>query len=172
MVLPVATRASTAEISSTLRVVSEASCRDTRRFASEFAPDPSIPGVDPARLLFDLQRELRRGVLHAVFGLSKDSNAFLIEQAAAAHGYHSVFRAEHRYTAQGLCHRLKGSRPALDALQSRLVRAREGWAGALPDPWDLLSEDAADTACRHITVSAARPADSGGYLVSWLLRRD
>ena len=105
------------------------------------------------------------------FGLSRDSQFFLIEQMASELGYRLGYQGRHDYRDGALRHRLNGARGVLDALAPQLRDAGAAWTAPLARALPALVSDRSRGAEVELKVAAPRPPDSGGYLVSWCLHR-
>ena len=168
--LPGAVGAAGFDRSNPVRVIAETACADARAFGGHFSLGKRTPSIDPRNFLFSLERELASERPTFVYGLTRESNRFLVEQCAGAYGYRRVYLGDHRYRKGGLLHCLEGGTTALDELARSFGRGPMRWTGILSQALPLLSR--ADPGTQRLEVFAAtrRPADSSGHLVSWLLR--
>jgi hypothetical protein len=149
-----------------LRVVSNGACGDTRRFVGHCA-QPPFTLVAPAQAVSELADD---SVQHA-FGLTPDSDYFVIAQMAAALGYRVGYHGVHDYRAAQLQHVLTGSPQLVDALAQTFDVAGTDWATHLASAVVAISHDSSRGARVTVCGGSPRPADSGGYLVSWSLHR-
>lgn len=167
--VPLAARASMLGQAPVVRVITESICTDTLSFARHFGIH-SKTTVDPAELLFDLEHEIKHSEVNLIFGLTRASTQFLIEQTAIPHGYQTTYRGEHRYAEEGLTHSLSGSRESIDILAERLSINSSPWTSALADTVGILDGSRAPAQHHELTLTSAIPHDSSRHLVSWLLR--
>ena len=149
-----------------LQVVVDGACSDARSFVEQCGVRPLI-GSDTAALLATLLRDETR----ACFGLTRDSQYFLIEQMAGACGYRHGYHGVHDYRDGGLRHHLHGARDRIDGLAQALRDAGQAWAVPLAAAMPALARDSTRDTRIATRGDASRPADSGGYLVSWCLHR-
>ncbi len=147
-------------------VVVDGRCGDARSFIDCCAMAP-LPASDTAAVLAALMRDSTR----TCCGLTRDSQYFLIEQMAGAHGFRVGYHGVHDYRDGSLRHQLSGAREPIDGLAHALRDAGPAWAVPLAAAMPALSHH--NTRDTHVEVlsDAPRPADSGGYLVSWCLNR-
>jgi len=149
-----------------LYVVVDGVCGDARRFAAQCAS--AMPAASDA---LTVVAALARDDARRCFGLSRDSHYFVIEQMAADLGYRPGYHGVHDYRADGLRHQLTGARAIVNPLAEALARAGAAWTGALADALPSLTDDRGRDTRVDSRSDSARPADSGGYLVSWCLHR-
>ena len=159
-VLPTLSWAAAPRCAAGLCVVVDGACGAARSFAGQCAVAPR-KGSDVSAVLTALMRDDSR----ACFGLTRDSQFFLIEQMAGAFGYRLGYHGVHDYRTGGLRHRLSGARKSVDRLAQALRVA--GAACTMP----ALSHHPTRDTRVEVRGDASRPADSGGYLVSWCLHR-
>lgn len=149
-----------------LCVIVDGACGDARSFAGRCGV-AAQNGSDYSAVLAILMRDNTR----TGFGLTRDSQFFLIEQMAGDFGYRLGYHGIHDYRDGGLRHRLTGARNRLSSLAPALRLAGAAWPAALATNMAALSDDTTRNARLEVQALAARPADSGGYLVSWCLHR-
>ncbi len=169
--LPRALGAVTLDPRDQVRVITETTCADVRAFGRHFSHSTRTPGIDPTDFLFSLERELAREGPAFVYGLTRESNRFLVEQCAGAYGYRRVYLGDHRYREGGLQHCLEGGATALDELKRGFAHSPKRWAEILSQALPLLSRPDSGTQRLDAFTASRRPVDSAGHLVSWLLRR-
>lgn len=143
--------------------ISDGACSAMRAFAR--ARGTPVYGVDAAH---------RGGAFaankaHYWCGLTRDSDYFILAQLAARHGYRSAYVGVHDYRDGTLHHRFRGAHHALVLLSAAITTAPAQWPQLLAHAVPLLV--AGETSDQQIELRSAltRPADSGGYLVSWCL---
>jgi hypothetical protein len=149
----------------TIRTLVDPTCSDARAFARAHGTTAST-----------LDRVYHDGAFVAAhaqcwFGLTRDSDYFIMTQRAAEHGYRAGYVGVHDYRDGSLRHTLRGARQLLVLLGAAITAAPARWPQILAHALPLLA--ASDHADQHLNLRSAitRPADSGGYLVSWCLRR-
>lgn len=147
-------------------VVVDGACGDARSFARHCGVAPRM-GSDISAVLATLMRDDRR----ACFGLTRDSQFFVIEQMAGALGYCLGYHGVHDYRDGGLRHCLHGASDRVNRLAQALRLAGAAWAEPLAATIPALSHDRTRDTLVEVRGDASRPADSGGYLVSWCLHR-
>jgi len=153
------------------RVITESGCADTRSFAQAFDANAMPSGADPADVLFHLDDELATGKVDVVYGLTRSSTRFLVEQTATPYGYRLVYHGEHCYTPEGLQHSLNAAPGLLPPLMERFRNNSGAWTGELAQAMRSLGESTGMTTTRKALVAATAPGDSPRHLVSWLLRQ-
>lgn len=165
-VLPTLGWAAAPRCAAGLRVVVDGACGDGRSFAEQCGVAPRT-GNDFSAVLATLMRDNSR----ACFGLTRNSQFFLIEQMAGALGYRLGYHGVHNYRDGGLRHYLSGARDRVDGLAQSLRPAGAAWAEPLAATMPALSHDRKRDRRAEVRGDASRPADNGGYLVSWCLHR-
>lgn len=149
-----------------LCVVVDGACSDARSFVDQCGVAP-LAGSDTSAVLATLMRDATR----ACCGLTRDSQYFLIEQMASGRGYRRGYHGVHDYRDGSLRHSLSGARERVDGLAQALQLAGAAWAVPLAAAMPTLSHDPTRDTRVEVHSDATRPADSGGYLVSWCLHR-
>ena len=165
-VMPTLSWAAAPRCAAGLCVVVDGACGDARCFVGQCGEAP-LKGSDISAVLARLMRDDSR----ACFGLTRDSHYFLIEQMAGALGYRLGYHGVHDYRDGGLRHCLSGARDRVDGLAQAVRVAGAAWAEPLAASMPALSYDATRDTRVEVRGDAIRPADSGGYLVSWCLHR-
>jgi hypothetical protein len=150
-------------------VFAEDVCPDSRRFARSLGARHL--GADPSEQLQALQATLASEEYDAVFGLTRNSNQFLIEQYGQAQRYYPSYKGVHEYNEQGLLHQLNGDKEVVAALADNLLASPSQWATAIAASAPLICRSCAPTISQVIQTSVSRPQESPGYLVSWMLQR-
>ncbi len=168
--VPLVARAGVLSDAPMVRIITESTCADTLRFAARFGIHSSVVGGDPAEYLFDLERDLRDHKIDLVYGLSRASTQFLVEQTALPHGYQFGYQGQHRYIKQRLLHSLSGTRESIDIVAGRLEWHTRPWAVELADALGVLGSSVAPTQHSEVSAASVIPKDSSRHLVSWLLR--
>ena len=148
-----------------VRTIIDGACTDVRSFA--VASGAIACGADAAQLF----SEFARDGAQCWFGLTRDSHYFIIEQLAVGYGYRGGYLGVHDYRNGALRHTLRGAHHTLPVLASAMAAATANWTQTLAAAVPLLA--ATTTRDHHLELRTAvtRPADSGGYLVSWCLQR-
>ena len=165
-VLPTLTWAAAPRRERGLCVVVDGRCGDARSFIDCCALAP-LAASDTAAVLAALMRDGTR----TCCGLTRDSQYFLIEQMAGAHGYRVGYHGVHDYRDGSLRHQLSGACEPLHGLAHALRGAGPAWALPLAAAMPALSYHNTRDTRIEVLSDATRPADSGGYLVSWCLHR-
>ena len=168
--VPVVARSGMLGTAPVVRVITESICADTSSFAQRFGIGSCVSGGDPAEFLFDLERELSNNKLDFIFGLTRSSTQFLVEQIAIPHGYRLTYHGHHRYTDQQLIHTLNGSRKSIDVAAQRLKINTDSWASDLADTVEVLQSSDKLTQQYEFKTARELPSDSSRHLVSWLLK--
>ena len=168
--VPLVARAGSLGDAPIVRVITESICPDTLSFAARFGIQSNVVGGDPAEFLFDLERELRYKKVDLIYGLSRASTQFLVEQTAIPHRYRTCYAGQHRYVDQRLVHTLSGSCESIDIVTGRLQLNTKPWTVALADAVGVLGGSAALIDRSEFAVASKIPQDSSRHLVSWLLR--
>jgi hypothetical protein len=166
---PVVARGATLGTAPVVRIITEAICADTRNFARHFGIH-SGNGEDSAECLFELERELIDNKLDRIFGLTRASTQFLVQQTAASYGYQTTYQGQHQYESEQLTHSLEGSRASIDIAAKRLTHHDGAWAAELADAMSVLGDSDALSEQRVFTLASDIPNDSSRHLVSWMLR--
>lgn len=149
-----------------LAIVVEPACADMREFLAT-STQPVLRTANAGALMDALgATPLRR-----CFGLSCDSQFFLVEQMAAALGYRLAYHGVHDYRDGRLRHQLTGARAAVDELAQAFAQSGAAWSTALAHALPQLARTRARGSQAIVVSDTPRPTDSGGYLVSWCLHR-
>ena len=170
--VPLLSQLADAEVLATTRkilVFAEDVCPDTERFARTVGATQI--GSDPSEQLLRLQEMLASGDYDAVFGLTRNSNQFLVEQYAQTQRYYPSYKGVHEYNAQGLDHRLNGDSEVVAGLATRLVLSPAEWAATVAKSANLICRSCALTENQTVQTALARPEEGPGYLVSWMFQR-
>jgi hypothetical protein len=122
---------------------------------------------DPTKILFDLKNELSHGGVDLIYGLTRPSTQFLVEQFAFPHGFGKTYEGQHRYMHGRLVHTLCGPDEPIDLLAPRLIRDPGIWARELADAIGFLGESVENPRERKFEVANEIPSGSSRYLVSW-----
>ena len=168
--VPLIARAGALSKAPMVRVITESTCADTLNFAGRCGIHSYIVGRDPAEFLFELERDLRDKKIDLVYGLSRASTQFLVEQTANPYGYQTGYQGQHRYVDQHLVHTLSGSDKSIESVADRLELNARPWAVELADAVGVLAHSSAPTRRTTVSVPSRIPRDSSRHLVSWLLR--
>lgn len=164
--LPPLARAACQRDEDRLWVMVDGTCSDVRYFSAQ-----CTMGTGSACDAMQAMTTLAASEVRHCFGLSRDSQFFLMEQMASEFGYSLGYQGTHDYRGGALRHRLIGARGVLDTLAPQLRSAGAAWAAPLARALPALVGDRSRSAEVELNVAAARPPDSGGYLVSWCLHR-
>lgn len=158
------------EFSPKVRIVTESVCLDTLRFARHFGVGSNHNSKDPAEFLFALERELRRSGTRFVYGFTRASTQFLVEQILAPHNYQICYRGRHRYVDTRLEHVLEGSLGPIDAVTAGIKKAVQPWPLELAEGVEVL-RDSVDLKQQSVfSITTGVPQNASGHLTSWLLR--
>ncbi len=102
-------------------------------------------------------------------GLTMPSSLFCLETFARDLRMHVVFRAEHRYRADGSVeHRITGPAHALDAA-SRVVKSGPGWAGRMAEFLARFPAERGEESSLTVVTPASEGAPREGVLTSWII---
>ena len=164
--LPPLARAARLRDADGVSVVVDGACSDVRHFTAQCTVTTGSV-CDAVQVMTTLAAS---EVRHC-FGVSRDSQFFLIEQMASELGYRLGYQGSHAYRDGTLRHRLSGAQRVLDTLAPQLRSAGAAWAAPLARALPALISDRSRSAEVELKVAAARPPDSAGYLVSWCLHR-
>jgi hypothetical protein len=164
--LPPLARAARQRDDDGLWVVVDGACSDVRHFSAQCTATTGS-ACDAVQVMTTLAAS---EVRHC-FGLGRDSQFFLIEQMAGELGYRLGYQGRHAYRDGTLLHQLIGAQGVLDTLAPQLRSAGAAWAVPLARTLPALVSDTSRSAEFELKLAAARPPDSGGYLVSWCLHR-
>lgn len=168
--LPVGAGGAITDKQAVVRIIAESVCADSGSFADRFGIELQTAHEDPTKALFDLDHDLGKGRVNLIFGLTRPSTQFLVEQIAVPYGIEKTYEGQHQYTDGRLVHTLCGSKQPIDFLTPRLTRDPGIWARELADAIGLLGESVEYPRERKFEVANEIPNNSSRYLVSWLLR--
>lgn len=147
--------------------------RSTRARAFAAALENRAETLDGAASLDDLEAFealLAERRWDAIAGLTRDADAFVLGQCAAAHGYRLAMTATHAHARGATRHALKGEHATVERLARTFGRAQAAWPLALAAAMPDLARAAPGK--RRAVVQGADHADAVGWLTSWILRRD
>lgn len=150
-------------------VVSEETCADTRDFVTHLPTE--LLGDDPAVLIQKLETDLPLQTYDIIFGLTRDSNYFLIDQYLALSAYKPVYEGRHRYSKMSLMHEIRADKNTSAFLKERIQMKPERWTESLSQVPPLVFYSESSTDSMSIRVSCECPHDSPGQLVSWMYKR-
>ena len=165
-----AASAGVGEFAPKVRIVTEPVCLDTLHFARHFGIKSNHKSKDPAEFLFALERELRGSGIRFVYGFTRASTQFLVEQILAPHNYQICYRGRHRYVDKRLEHVLEGSLGPIDALTAGMKTTLQPWPLELAEAVEVLRDSVSIRQQSVFSVTAGVPRNSYGHLTSWLLR--
>ncbi|MEE2982776.1 MAG: hypothetical protein VX929_05725 [Pseudomonadota bacterium] len=154
-----------------LRVVTDTVCDDTRRFATMCGRHVEAIDVDPSRCLSSLEDDFRAHRIDLVFGLSFDSNRFLVEQIALQYAFRRDYLGMHDFRSGRFSHRLEGHGRFVDALGDAVETNPASWIEAMASSLSLLSSPDSTEKAQSTGIAPAQGTGSAAYLVSWSLRR-
>lgn len=140
-------------------------------FVNSCAIRQAIPGPDPLEFLEKLQDSVRSEKGRRVFGLTSNSNRFLIEQTLAPLGYRRTYSGEHRYKDDRLSHTFDGPHSSLERVVSGVTDSGSNWAAFLANSLEEFVAHDKLGGRMSVDVAARRPINSTGFLCSWLLQR-
>ncbi|MEM8936763.1 MAG: hypothetical protein AAGC77_10190 [Pseudomonadota bacterium] len=150
-------------------VFSETVCPETEVFGRDVHAHRL--GADPSTEMFDLDAALKKGVVKAVFGLTRNSSQFLIEQVALAHGYYPTFKGVHAYDNGSLRHEITGARSDVLRLTDQIQNAPALWPQIIARNVPVLRAAHGAKEIARFQTPLRRPQQSPGYLVSWMLEK-
>jgi hypothetical protein len=153
-----------------VRVIAESICGDTNSFANRFGMHLQSLCSDPTKVLFDLENEISDGGVDLIYGLTRPSTQFLVEQIALPHRFEKTYEGQHQYMDGRLVHTLCGPEEPIDLLTQRLTIDPGIWACDLADAVGLLGASAGGSRERKFEVANEIPSASSRYLVSWLFK--
>ncbi|HCU90460.1 MAG TPA: hypothetical protein DGR97_10975 [Gammaproteobacteria bacterium] len=158
------------EFAPKVRIVTEPVCSDTLHFARYFGVKRNHTSKDPGEFIFALEDELRGGGVRFVYGLTRASTQFLVEQILAPHNYQICYRGRHRYVNKGVEHVLEGSAGPIDSVTAGMKNTEQPWPLELAEGVDVLRDSIDLKQQSAFWVTTGVPQNISGHLTSWLLR--
>lgn len=134
------------------------------------APLLSATARDVAGQMGEIDNFCRTHPNGIVFGLTRDSDFFVLEHTAGQRGFSVHYRAIHDFRGVALIHEIDAPHAVALPLSTSLQQARAAWpqmlAGALP----LIARAEGTLTRAKTTVAATYNGADSGYLVSWMLK--
>lgn len=134
------------------------------------APIPAATARDVADQIGEIDRFCQTCPNGIVFGLTRDSDFFVLEHTAAQRGFSVHYRATHDFRGTSLVHQIDAPLSVALPLTASLRQAQTAWpqllAGALP----LIAHAQGAITRANTTVAAAYSGADSGYLLSWMLK--
>ena len=155
------------------RVYSERACVDRRRFCDAVSATVCVWSDESAQQLYEELNQPHATAALSLIGLSSASQQFVVESLAAHVGFRCVFRATHRYQGRRISHRLEGPSRLITTLATQFQTAPAQWPARLATQVERFAGSFVTDDMRVIERHArlARPSDSPGHLLSWILHR-
>ncbi|MEJ2760026.1 MAG: hypothetical protein P8126_00415 [Gammaproteobacteria bacterium] len=155
-----------------IRVISDLSCSDGRRFHRGLATPAVRVGVDEGAYLQGVAADLNRHAVDYLLGLTQNSDFILLRQSLYESGFRMIYQGQHHYEEDVIRHSFQADSPLLEELTAGLAADQRPWSRFLAEtvPHWLQSRGPEDDA--FITTPGRRPADSRGFLLSWAFARE
>jgi len=153
-----------------IQAVADHSCSDCRLFYRSLPLPAARMDIAQADCLAEFSAAFDDGIDYLA-GLTRNAEFVLLGQSAREHGYRLLYQGRHHYADGVLQHSIRADRDLAPALAASLAGGRHAW------PRRLAAAVPRCTRARgpaHDAISSAvlqRPADSGGFLLSWVFAR-
>lgn len=154
-----------------VRFVTESDCSHACRFVARLPNQVACIPADPLDYLDDFVHAIRDDACDAVFGLTRDSNQFLLTQLAAAHGFRVTYSGIHDARDGAVRHTLQGDLRTLERVALGLAVRAAAWPETLADLSATLLGASASKLRRRIASGVPAAKNGLPYLTSWTLRR-
>ena len=143
-------------------------------FSSALASTPSYIHRDVTAQLAEVEsfcKEQPKGVL---FGLTRDSDFMVLEQAAMGHGFSVHYKGIHDFRNTQMRHQVQAPQSFARTLASAMQEAQYDWPRQLANAAPLIaamhSKNATDQSVEEALVSLEYRNGDPGYLVSWMMK--
>ncbi len=134
------------------------------------APLPSATARDVAGQMGEIDNFCRTHPDGIVFGLTRDSDFFVLEHTAAQRGFSVHYRATHDFRGAALVHDIDAPHAVALPLSTSLQQARAAWPQMLASALPLIAQAQGTLTRAKTTVAATYNRADSGYLVSWMLK--
>ncbi|MFT4585340.1 MAG: hypothetical protein ACI8XZ_005108 [Gammaproteobacteria bacterium] len=153
------------------RVVIDSSSPEGDLFSQYFRVPTTAIDLDPLSVLTELSGEFANHELDTIYGLTRGSNRFLIEQFAKPNGYRIIHAGEHEFGDGQIAHKLTGAPRSMDDLVEDIARASANWPVEVARLLESKKLDHEAPTNNDRVVGADVPAGRVGQLCSWTLQR-
>lgn len=139
-------------------------------WATGSGPMPSSTERDVTGQIAEIESFCNANPNGLVFGLTRDSDFFVLEHTAAQMGFSLHYRGVHDFRETALLHEIDAPHTVALPLAKHLQQAQEAWpqmlAGALP----LIAQADGPQTRTKVAVPAVYQPEESGYLMSWMLK--
>lgn len=133
-------------------------------------PVPSTTARDVAGQMGEIDHFCRIHPDGIVFGLTRDSDFFVLEHTAAQRGFSVHYRATHDFRGAVLVHEIDAPQAVALSLNTSLERAGAAWPQMLASALPLIARAQGALTRTRTTVATSYNGADSGYLVSWMLK--
>ena len=154
-----------------LQVITDHACRDGRLFHRALPALAARLDVDAGAYLQSITAGLARHDIDRLLGLTRNSDFILLSQTAYEHGYRLVYQGQHQYLDGSVRHILSADREVVEEVAVALADRGSDWPLALARALPRLTQSGGQAARAVTRAPAMRPADSQGFLLSWVFAR-
>ncbi|MFT4561132.1 MAG: hypothetical protein ACI9BW_000872 [Gammaproteobacteria bacterium] len=143
-------------------VVIDSGSPEAELFSQYFVAPTSVLNFDPLNALAEMDGEFANHNIDTVYGLTRGSNRFLIEQLARPSGYRILYAGEHEFGNGQIAHKLTAPPSIMDNFAEHVVSAHGTWPVEIaPEP----STEIVRVVGAHVSEGCI------GQLCSWTLQR-
>ncbi|MDA0824737.1 MAG: hypothetical protein O3C28_20295 [Proteobacteria bacterium] len=109
------------------RIVIDSNSPEGNLFSEYLLAPTTVIDLDPLNVLTALNDEFAKHDIDTVYGLTRGSNRFLIEQFARPNGYRMIHTGEHEFGNGQIAHTLTSTPSHVDDFAEHIVRSRANW---------------------------------------------
>jgi hypothetical protein len=152
-------------------VVIDSSSPEGKSFSEYFLAPTAVIDLDPLDVLTALNDEFAKHEVDTVYGLTRGSNRFLIEQFARPNGYRMIHTGEHEFGNGQIAHTLTSSPSHVENFAEHIVHSRANWPVEVARLLESRTSHQGTPTRNNRVVGANISAGRVGQLCSWTLEK-